>query len=1012
MEKLIRKIIANRTPIIFIVFILFAAGVFSLFKMSKSVFPEVIFPQIVIKINSGYAPLENMEMNIVKKMEDSMQTVAGLKYMTSKIRRGSAEVNLTFDWGVNVDQAYQSVLTKASEVKSVLPADSLMMIRKMTTSTYPFSGYSLYSDTYSLVELRDIAEHTIKPQIESLDGIDMVEVIGGVCPEYEVIIKPEKLMQYHITSANVIDAVRNANRIDFLGSITQEYRFLLTVADYRLNGKRDIEDILIKRRQGQPVYLKQVAQVLESVSRQVSITSTDGHSAVLFNIIMHPNADVVRVSKLVGQKMNHIRQHLPKGMKISKWYDLADFVKKALNSIMINILSGILIISVVVLIFLRSARSSIPIIIAMPLTIAVSFLLMKVFGLSLNVMTLGGLTAALGLLVDDVSIIVENIIRHRETGEEETNAVISGSAEIIPASIFGTITTIIVFLPMTMLNGVHGFFFKPFFSVATIALSLSLLLSIFVTPLLVSYIQRHRGGRKVFHPEGKIPEIYKKVLTFSLKRSGFVTFLSGVIVCAAIIISFHVSTQYLPVWDEGTFIMDIDTKPGTSLAEMDRVVRGVEKVIKSIPEIRTYTRSTGDDEVRPNEAHFYLRPQNLPGKSRLSTFKIMDKLEKRLSDNFPYLNIDLHQILPDRFNNLIGHDNTITLELYGDNADSLDTAKKLVTRAVESLPAVKAVKGKHVDKQPEIFISYNKVKLAKMGLDESDVSGQVETALHGTVATHIVSGVKNENVRIVYPARYGKFIDDIKQIPVFSATGAVFPLMSVATVSIKNVREMVFHKNGMPVIYMDVKTKNADLRGNVRKIQGALDKVSLPAGFSVQLGGDWARQLSAFGELMVILSLAALFIFAILLLEFKNYRIASIIFFGTLFSLSFIVFGLVITNTSFNVSTFMGFITSMGIAVNNGILIMDFAEKYKSRNLDAEKRIVMAGLVRIRPILITSITTIGGFLPMAMSLGGGGEMLQPFAVAVISGLLGSIFFSLIVIPTLYYRFERQEIKNG
>ena len=1009
MKKLIEYVLRNRRAIIFIVFILMALGIYSLFSLSQAVFPKVVFPQIVIKIDRGFAPLKDMEVNVTKPIEDAMQTVAGVRSIRSKTRRGSAEIQLTFDWKTNLGQAYQSVLAKASEVKSILPRDAAITITRMTTSTYPVAGYSVYSDIFSLKTMRDIALHTIKPQLEGIKGVDKIEVIGGVGPEFKVVLKPEKLAQYHLNPLNVIDMIKKSNNVDFLGTITQEYRLFLGFANYQVGGKNDIENILLGYNKGLPIYVKQVATVEETTTELVRITSTNGHPAVLFNVIKHPNANVIAVSKRVDQRLAQIQKHLPYGMKISKWYDLSEFVKKSIRGVALNILEGVLIISLIIFLFLRRLRTSLPIIIIMPLTVILSFLIIKLVGFTLNIMTLGGLTAAIGILVDNASVVVENIVRHRDEGEIKQNAIINGTSEIIPPLISATLTTVAVFVPLVMLSGVSGFFFKASSATMAIALSLSLLLAIFVTPIITYYILGEKGAKTNKTIENRlIQRVYKKVLGFTLQHSGFIILISVMLAGGAVYVYMHLSTGFLPTWDEGTFIMDLDTKPGTSLSEMNRIVNGVEKVIQTVPEIKTYSRQTGDEAVRPNQAHFFMHPQSLKGQKPLSVFEVMNKLEKKLAKAFPDLNVDLHQILPDRFHDLIGRQNTVIIKLFGNNLSDLNTAYNILKPKLEKISTIAKVKGRIPETQPEFFITFKKYRLAKLGISMSDVSSQIKTILWGTKATEVVQGIKPVGVRVIYPNKYHKYIENLRTVPIFTNDGRFFPLSSIADITVKDVPGKVYHENGSPVLNIDVKTKTSDLRGNVDAIQKVINRVTLPTGVTVRLGGDWSNQLRSFRELVFVLSLAAILVFALLLFEFKSYRVSLIIFISTLFSLSFVIFGLAITNTSFNVSTFMGLITSLGIVVNNGILIMDFVERYKKQGVSVQERLIRAGTIRIRPVMITSITTIGGFLPMALRLGGGGEMLQPFAVAVISGLVGSMFFSLIVIPNMYNVFKGRE----
>ena len=558
---------------------------------------------------------------------------------------------------------------------------------------------------------------------------------------------------------------------------------------------------------------------------------------------------------------------------------------------------------------------------------------------------------------------------------------------------------------MILLDGVSGFFFKASSTTIAIALTLSLLLAIFFIPIMVFYsFGKNRPPCHEIQKPGIFQRTYKIFLGAVLNRSGIIVLFSTLMAFAGVVMFFKLPISFLPTWDEGTFIMDLDTAPGTSLAEMSRIVHGVENVIQTIPEIQTYSRQTGDEAVRPNEAHFYMHPQPVKGQTSISVFDVMDKLETKLARVYPDLNVDLHQILPDRFIDLSGKQNTIIVKLTGNRQKDLIAAFSTAKAALEKIPSIRTVKGKLPDNSPVFSIEFHKEKLIRAGLNEVNVSAQIKTALAGTIATSIAKGVQRIDVRVIYPEMYKKYLEQLPLLPIFTATGKYLPLSSVAGVSVKTRPRITFHENGIPIVNIDIKTKSSDLGKNVQTIQDTLDTLVLPNGVNASIGGDWTTRQKSFRQLVFILFLSGVLVFSFLLLEFKTYRVALVIFTGTIFSLSFVVFGLTLTHTAFNVSSFIGLITSLGIVVNNGILVVDFAERYKNRGISIRASLIEAGVVRIRPIMITTITTIGGFLPMALRLGNGGEMLQPFSVTVIFGLAGSLFFSLIVTPCMYLFF--------
>ena len=1011
MKKLIAGILSNRKPIAFFVLLCILLGTYSLITLPQSVFPKVVFPQIIIRVDRGFAPLKDMEMFVVRPLEHGLHSVSGIQTITSKTYRGSAELTLTFDWHTDLNQAYQAVLAKTGEIKARLPMNTCLKVTRMTTSAFPVAGYSLYSDEVTPAILKNHVTRDIKPLLEKVPGVDKVEITGGVDIEYNVILKPEKLAQYKLNPRQIIDTIKNSNTIDFLGTITEEYKLFLGVSDSQFKNVSDLESLIVGQVSGNPVYLEQIGRVTEGTTKQAVSTSTDGHPAVLFNITKHPDANVVKVSRDVTAVLTDIQKKLPANLHISTWYDLSEFVQKSIRGVALNLLTGIVIISLVILLFLRRFRIALPLILFMPLTLMITFLVMKILGLTLNIMTLGGLTAAIGILVDNASVVVENISRYYDKGMNSKNAVIDGTAEVISPLFTATLTTIAVFVPVIMLDGVTGFFFKASSTTIVVALSLSLILAIFFIPILMSF----SFGREQNIPKKPVKKrlaqrFYGRIMPRIFRYSGFVIFISLALALLAVFMFGRLPTNFLPDWDEGTFIMDLDTAPGTSLDEMTRIVDAVERVIQTIPEIKTYSRQTGDEAVRPNEAHFFMHPQALQGQNDISVFEVMDILETELAKAYPDLEVDLHQILPDRFVDLSGRQNAIIIKLTGNRQEDLVLAATPVQAALEQLSFIEKIKTKLPANSPEFTVDFDKEKLLKAGLTKENAIRQLQTALAGTISTYINNGVQRVAVRVSYPEMYKKYLEQLLSLPLFTTTGTYLPLSSIARVQRIESPRIIYHENSLPVINITVKTNTGNLGQNVQSIKKALDGLSLPGGVNVLIGGDWQSRQKSFRQLLFILCLSGLLIFFLLLLEFKEYRVAFVIFTGTVFSLSTVIFGLALTHTSFNVSTFIGLITSLGIVVNNGILVIDFVQRYRQKGFSIQESLIKAGEVRIRPIMITSITTIGGFLPMALRFGNGGEMLQPFAVAVIAGLTGSLFYSLVVIPCLYAFFIRDKAK--
>ncbi len=1000
MKRFIEGILGNKTAVIFITLTLLAMSIFVIFTLPEGVFPKANFPRILITADMGYTPLTDMEMSVTRPLENAVRTVEGVTIVRSTTSRGTADIDVFFNPKINLHQAYQLVNSKISEVRSELPSGVSIDITWETTSSFPMIGYSIYSDKRSLAELRTLAEYVIKPHLVGVKGIYKVVVLGGKIPEYWVVLKPEKLAAYKISPDDIKDALQSSNKVKFLGRISQEYKNRLGFAGKRLTNVNDIQNVVIRTRDGIPIYLKDVADVKSASMEQFVLTRSNWHPAVLFSIVRHPGANGVEVSKLVSQRLKKIKSSLPTDVKISKWYDLSDFVTKSIKTVAINLIIGIFLISFVVFLLLRSIKLSLPIIITMPLTLFFTFLGLRIFHLSINIMTLGGLTAALGILVANAIVVVENIERHRAEGERFNNALIFGTIEVIPPLLGATITTVIVFVPLIYLSGVSGMFFKPAALTLAIAIGISLLLAFSLTPLFTAgVLSSIKPARK--KKIGRMQNVYVRWLGRSLSNLSIIPVITLIIVIGSIIGAMHLKTGFLPSWDEGSIVMDYKMPPGTSLEETNRVATKIEDILKTIPEVKAYSRRTGYElggyPLPPNRGDFLI---NLIPHRKRSVFQIMDELRTKIHQNIPGVWVNPFQVLSEALEEASGEEAPIVVKIYGDNLSILEKVATTLRHKMQSIKGLTGVKLGVSKGAPEFNLDIYPEKAARVGLSPAKISREVKLALWGKVSTKIRKGLRLVGVRLKYPKSYYKHIEELNDLPIYSPYG-VIPLSTVAKVGLKKGTYEVMHENGSLLITITGQAQEKDLENVIKGIKSILKRTPTPSGITISLGGDYKKEARSFKELMRALIIAIFLIFAVLILEFKYWKPSLAIFLGTIFSFSFVVFGLLVFHTPFDVSSFMGMIASLGIVVNNGILLIDFAERYKREGTGLIEAINKAGRVRFRPILITTITTLTGFLPMLISA----SILRPFAVAIISGLVGSLFFSLFVIPVLYYLFE-------
>ena len=1006
MKKLLETILHHRLAVLFVLGILLLTSVIFLVTMPAGVFPNATFPRILVQLERGYAPLTDMEISTTKPVEDALRTVEGVRIVRSKTSRGYAEIELYFDWNVNLMQAYQFVQAKISDVRGQLPPETGILVKRMTTSAYPMSCYAVYSDVRSQRQLRNLAEFTIRPVLSSVSGVYQIEIVGGEHPEFWVELKPEKLLQYKISPFEIEKALQKTNQVSFLGKISDRYRIHLGFQNDLLTTVNDLNHVVLKVHNGVPILLKDLARVRLTGKEEYILTTANWHRAVLIDVLKQPKANGLSVDQAIDRQIRQLKTTLPPDIHLIKTYDQESFVRRSIQGVSQNILAGILIISLIVFLFLRSFRASWPIILFMPVVMILAFLFMRLFGLSINIMTLGGMAAALGILVDNATVVMENIIRHRTEGQSLHKAVVSGAAEVIPPMFGATLTTVIVFVPLIFVTGLTGIFFKPMALTLATAVFLSLLLAISVTPIF-TWIFLPQGPKNTLIPKWLThsQQVYSKVLAFLLKRKVFVfVFLLGTVILSVLIYP-HLHTGFLPRWDEGAFVLNYKAPPGTSLEETNRLLIQLEDLMKQEPAIVAYSRRTGRGIAHRHPANEGDYLVTLNEKRKKSTFQIMDELSQKATQRIPGLYLDFVQVLPDRLKDLAGEEKPIDILIFGNDQVVLQATAQKIYRKLSSIRGLVGVRPGELPSEPEFDVKVNHARAAQLGFRAGDVRRLVETALWGRVVTTIKQGTQLAGVRVRYQEIFRKNLNALKGLSVLSPAGNLVPLKQVATVSVREGQAAILHENGSLVAKVLADISGRDLGSVVKDVQKALAEIRVPYGVSISLAGDYKSQLESFRQLILVLFLAGLLIFVVLLFEFNRLRTAFAIFLGTLFSFTFVILGLWATRTNFDISSFMGAITVLGIVVNNGILLMDFATRFQKSGQTRQEALLQAGRIRLRPILMTNATTVAGFLPLALSWGSGGEILQPFAVAVISGLIGSMLFSLIAIPVLYDWFR-------
>jgi len=1002
-KALARFAVENKWAMIFASLLLALVGGVMMLQIPQDVFPHASFPRIAVLVDHGYAPLKQMEVEIVKPIEQAVMGVPGVRLVRSSTSRGSAEINIDFRWNEDMFKAYQLVQAQVSGIRNQLPADVQLEVRRFTTSTYPVSGYSLYSDRLDLVALNDLAVYTLRPQLTGIPGLAGIEIMGGQQREYWVNLDAGKLAGANLDYRKVSEALQQTNAVQFVGRLNEFNKLYLNILDNRYQTIEELRNTVIAQRGATPVHLSEVATVEPAVEESFISCVSNRHQAVLFTVLVQPGSNAVAVSHEVERRLGQIAGTLPSETHLEKWYDMTDFVQESIGSVRDAILIGALLTIVILFLFLRRLRITLVTAVIIPVAILITFIIMKLTGRDLNLMSLGGLAASIGILVDHAIVVVENVERFLARGLSRDEAVAQATSEIITPMLGATLATLVVFAPLGLLSGVPGIFFRALASTLALAVAVSMLLATFLTPALAALVVSH----KELKPGRVLPRVvglHQRALGSLLRRPlpvlGIILVLVGVtLACARAI-----PTGFLPEWDESTIVCDYLAPAGSSIESTKGMLSSVEEYISSVPEVRAYSLRTGRSLAHPrthaNRGDFVIYLKK--GHAR-SSFAVMDDLRDFIAKKEPRLAAEVFQVLPDRLNDLSGEIAPVAVKVFGNNLPLVQGVATQIADSLAAIPGVVDVFPGFERSEPELTIHVDADAASRYALSVADVDRVVNMALWGEVPTSMMEGLKIVPVRVRYPRQDFNHLDKIQQMPIYlPGMHRMLALGEVAGTRKVAGETDVDHENLSQVVNVRGQISGRNLGSVVHDIQRAMKHIQVPPGVSIELSGQYESQQEAFRELLLILLFGILMVFTILVFEFKSFKTAGVILFGTVLSVSGVFLFLLATHKALDISAFMGMIMVVGVVVNNGILMIDYTEKYLRETSDIRQALLAAGRVRLRPILMTMLSTIFGFIPLALALGSGSEMLQPLAIAMIGGMSVSMVLSTLVIPTLYY----------
>ena len=1045
-------------PVIFLILTLTLLGGYLVFTIPVSVFPSTNFPRVLIGVDNGVMPIDQMMVTVTRPIEEAVNSVPGLLTVRSVTSRGSAEVDLFFRWDVDMFETLQYVNTALSRVQPELPATARVEAHRMTFASFPIIGYSLTSSTVPQTRLWEMATYEMKPRLNRLDGVSTVVIQGGQEPEFHITPDASKLLAANVTVSDILEAVRRTNLVDSPGLLERNHQLFLGLVNGQVRTPGEIANSVVKNTPaGIPVRIGDVASVAPGVKPVYTIVTANGKPAVLLNINRQPDGNTVQIANEVHDEIERIRKTLPPGVEIQPFYDQSIIVGESIKSVRDAILLGLILASIILVVFLRDWGTSLVAGLVIPVTVLVTFIALKVMGQTFNLMTLGGLAAAVGLVIDDAIVVVENIVLHRDAGQSRAEAIRSALQEITVPLVGSTITPVVVFIPLIVITGVTGVFFRALAVTMTVALLTSLALALTWTPNLSQYFiqgrrqrddmkdpgleeqeasppgedasteeehsetriensqtERDTAMRLLAAEESQLGSFFLRVVNFherwlrrALERPRALLVFSLALIAVSYACYHFSGSDLLPEMDEGGFVLDYLMPAGSSLAETNRVVSHIEQILRDTPEVESTSRRTGLQLglAAVTEANYGDVLVKLKGKRDRGIDEVIAEVRAKVTQQEPALDVEFTQVLQDMIGDLTSAPEPIQIKLFSPDNNQLEEWAPRVADAIHKIHGVVDILNgiDNTISGPAVTFQVDSSMAARAGFTVEEVALDASAILEGEPApTPVVVNDRAYTLRVRFPSANRSSLEAMRDTLLVSSSGHTATLGALATVVENPGQSEIRRENLQRDVAVTARLEGTNLGSAMAEVQKTVNELHLPSSIRVEYGGTYEEQQRSFHDLVVVLILAVLLLFIVLLFEFGTFAAPIAILSSALLSTSGVFIALLITGTTFNISSFMGMIMVIGIVAKNGILLLDADQKMRGLGVPAEDAMLQAGRRRLRPIVMTALATVAGMLPLAFALGAGSQMLQPLAIAVIGGVLISMVLSLIITPAVHF----------
>ncbi len=1000
--------------------ILVIAGMLALFSLASGIYPEVTFPRVIVLVEAGDVAAQNLLPSVTRPIEESVSKIPGFKQVRTQTLRGMVETSVEFSNQTDIELALQQVRGRVGELRPGFPPNSNVTIERLMPSVFPVLSYNLTASNLSIPVLTEQAMYQIRPRLLQIPGVAQVKIQSAQSREIAVEVDPERLASLQLSLSQVAQAVQQTNQVTVIGRSERAHQQALILGTGELFQPDDFKKIVVATRGGAPITLGEIAAIHEGSNDIVTAFNGNGRPAVLISILKQPNGNLIEITDAVNRVLPKIMRQLPKGANIQPVYNLANLVSASIENLRDSILIGIVLIIVIIYLFLRDWRSTLIASATIPVTMAITFGLMYLGHQTLNLMSLGGLAVAVGLVIDDAIVMIEGVFHNLQLGLLPRTAANKAVTELAEPVISSTITTIVVFAPLGLLEGVVGQFFTALSYTLTASVLISLVLALTVTPILCQQFLKVLEKKSPHpHPQNpsssallsQLPQFdFQKLVGKSLHRSRLALGVSALMILLLFPLSGFLEKGFMPEIDEGSFVLDYYAPPGTSLSDTDHIANRIEQILLQTPEVMNFSRRTGArlalaaSETSRGDILVRLKPL---GQRHRSTPQVMQEVRQALETQLPGVDIELTQILQDLINDLADSPAPIAVKIFGSDPLVLQRLADQVGDILKNTKGVVDINRHTRPSATEETVRVNPSAASRFGLQVSDVLNQSQTALLGTIVTSVREQEKLIPVRVRYldTMRQG-YNENLATLPIFNLTGAMVPLGALAQIESKPGQLEIRRENLARLGLVTGRLDNRNLGSVMKDIQAQIAKLDLPTGYYIAYGGQWASQQTAFTNLSLVLGLAILLVYLVLVVQFRSLLTPLPILIAVPLSLVGVFLGLILFRVPLNISSFMGIILLVGLVVKNGIILLTYAQARLAEGQSLETALQEAVQLRLRPILMTTLCTLLGLLPLALGLGAGSELQKPLAIAVISGLSVSTFITLLVTPTLFLGVER------